>query len=152
MTIKPSVPNLLLYAARLDSGWSRVWPARNLPKQSPQEIFSILSSGTWDENSKIFGVPFDIIFFIVELYVKEVCLDVDNERFSVYNLSFPKILAIATVVRPRSMAKEFSGTVKEVLGTAKTMGFSVDMIDPVAVQKKIDKGEYECVACEKILL
>merc|ERR1712167_272053 len=34
------------------------------------------------------------------------------------NITFDDIIAIARIMRPRSMAKEFKGTVKEMLGTA----------------------------------
>jgi large subunit ribosomal protein L12e len=35
------------------------------------------------------------------------------------NLTLDDIITIARAMRPRSMARELSGTVKEVLGTAK---------------------------------
>lgn len=42
------------------------------------------------------------------------------------DLSFESVLKIARIMRPRSMAKELSGTVKEVLGTARSVGCTVD--------------------------
>jgi large subunit ribosomal protein L12e len=34
------------------------------------------------------------------------------------NINFDEIINIARIMRPRSMARELSGTVKEILGTA----------------------------------
>ena len=43
-------------------------------------------------------------------------------------------------MRPKSYAAEFAGTVKEVLGTAVSIGCSVDGEDPRKIQAKIDDG------------
>merc|ERR1711872_536994 len=40
------------------------------------------------------------------------------------------IIAAARVMRPRSMAREFSGVMKEILGTAQSVGCTVDGQDP----------------------
>merc|ERR1719370_2734222 len=45
------------------------------------------------------------------------------------NISMEDIIAAARVMAPRSMAKEFSGTMKEVLGTAQSVGCTVDGMD-----------------------
>lgn len=42
------------------------------------------------------------------------------------NITFDDILAIARQMRPRSMARELEGTVKEVLGTAQSVGCTID--------------------------
>ncbi|VEL41716.1 unnamed protein product [Protopolystoma xenopodis] len=54
------------------------------------------------------------------------------------NLSFEDILDIARSMRPRSMAKELSGTVKEVLGTARSIGCTVDGEPPQSIIEKIN--------------
>merc|ERR1712204_159398 len=46
------------------------------------------------------------------------------------NISMDDIIAAARVMRPRSMAKESSGTMKEVLGTAQSGGCTVGGQDP----------------------
>lgn len=51
------------------------------------------------------------------------------------------IFSIAKVMRPRSMAKTFAGTVKEILGTCKSVGIQVEGEDPKVIQAKIDSGE-----------
>ena len=44
----------------------------------------------------------------------------------------------------RSMAKEFSGTMKEVLGTAQSVGCTVDGMDPHDVIDGINDGTIDC--------
>ena len=41
------------------------------------------------------------------------------------------------------MAKEFVGTVKEILGTCVSVGCTVDWQSPRDLQSKIDSGEIE---------
>merc|ERR1712088_1079248 len=52
--------------------------------------------------------------------------------------------AAARVMAPRSMAKEFSGTMKEVLGTAQSVGCTVDGMDPHDVIDGINDGTIDC--------
>lgn len=51
------------------------------------------------------------------------------------------VKAVAKVMRPRSLAKTFSGNVKEILGTCVAVGCTVDGKNPRDVQKAIDSGE-----------
>ncbi len=51
-----------------------------------------------------------------------------------------EVYEIARVMRPRSLAKEFKGTVKEVLGTANSVGCTIGGKSPTAVQAEIDAG------------
>lgn len=59
------------------------------------------------------------------------------------NLSLDDIISIAKVMRDRSMAKELEGTVKEVLGTAQSVGCTVDGVNPHDIIEKIKAGEIE---------
>jgi large subunit ribosomal protein L12e len=59
------------------------------------------------------------------------------------NLSLEDIIDIARVLRPRSMAKELSGSVKEILGTAFSVGCTVNGMNPRDVQRAIDAEEIE---------
>jgi len=59
------------------------------------------------------------------------------------NVSFDEILSIARQMRPRSMANALVGTVKEMLGTAQSVGCKVDGMNPHDVIVKIDAGEYQ---------
>ncbi|XP_074593560.1 ribosomal protein L12 [Brevipalpus obovatus] len=62
------------------------------------------------------------------------------------NLTFDEILTIARAMRPRSMARELSGTVKEILGTAQSVGCSVEGSDPHSIIDKINNNEMEVPA------
>ncbi|KAL8435511.1 hypothetical protein ACSSS7_002438 [Eimeria intestinalis] len=59
------------------------------------------------------------------------------------NLTLQQVYQIARTMRPKSMAHEFSGTVKEILGTCYSIGCTVDGKAATAVQAEIDSGEIE---------
>lgn len=42
------------------------------------------------------------------------------------NISLDDVIAIARIMRPRSMARELKGTVREILGTCQSVGCTVD--------------------------
>ena len=57
------------------------------------------------------------------------------------NVALDEIIEIARQMRPKSRAKTLSGTVKEILGTAKSVGCTVEGEDPQDVQQSIDDGD-----------
>lgn len=59
------------------------------------------------------------------------------------NLSLDAIIEIAKVCRARSLAKHMSGTVKEVLGTAQSVGCTVDGQNPHDIIDQINDGSIE---------
>ena len=59
------------------------------------------------------------------------------------DVSLDDVIEIAKQMRGRSMALKMSGTVKEILGTAKSTGCTVNGEDPQVVQENIDEGEYD---------
>nr|CAJ17266.1 ribosomal protein L12e [Scarabaeus laticollis] len=59
------------------------------------------------------------------------------------NISMDDIIAIAKQMRPRSMAKTLAGTCKEVLGTAQSVGCTVDGKNPHDVIDEINEGSIE---------
>ena len=59
------------------------------------------------------------------------------------NITFEEILKIARQMRPRSMSRLMSGTVKEVLGTAQSVGCTIDKCAPHDIIDKINEGEIE---------
>jgi len=59
------------------------------------------------------------------------------------NVSLKAILDVARTMRPKSIAKEFVGTVKEILGTAHSVGCTVDGKKPSDVCAEIDDGKIE---------
>ena len=59
------------------------------------------------------------------------------------NLKFDDIIDIARKLRPKSMAIEFKGTVKEVLGTCVSLGCTVEGKSPKEYTALINSGELE---------
>merc|ERR1712084_117473 len=60
------------------------------------------------------------------------------------NLTKDQLFNVVRQMRYKSQAKEFKGTVKEVLGTCNAVGCTVDGQRPIALQKAIDDDEFEC--------
>jgi large subunit ribosomal protein L12e len=56
------------------------------------------------------------------------------------NVTLDAIINIARTLRFKSMAKKLVGTVKEVLGTAFSIGCTVNGQSPMEIQKQIDSG------------
>nr|XP_039269693.1 60S ribosomal protein L12-like [Styela clava] len=59
------------------------------------------------------------------------------------NVTFEEILDVARTMRERSMARQLVGTVKEILGTAQSVGCTVDGKPPHDVIEEINDGEIE---------
>ncbi|KAF0312594.1 60S ribosomal protein L12 [Amphibalanus amphitrite] len=59
------------------------------------------------------------------------------------NITMDDVFEAARVMRERSMAVNFSGTVKEILGTATSIGCTVDGEAPQSLIEKINDGELE---------
>ena len=60
------------------------------------------------------------------------------------DLTFATVCEIAKELEKagKSLSKSLNGTVKQVLGTCKSIGCTVDKQDPKAIQAKINAGEY----------
>lgn len=56
------------------------------------------------------------------------------------NITLDAVIGMARILRSKSMAKKLRGTVKEVLGTAFSVGCTVNGKSPKEVQKEIDDG------------
>ncbi|KAL5485411.1 RPL12 [Sanghuangporus weigelae] len=59
------------------------------------------------------------------------------------NVPFDEIVEIARTMRSKSLAKELSGTVKEILGTAQSVGCTINGQPPHDVIDQINSGEVE---------
>ncbi len=53
------------------------------------------------------------------------------------NLTLDEVIEVARTMRSRSCAKDLSGTVREMLGTAVSVGCTVDREDPRVIQQKV---------------
>ncbi|XP_013137393.1 PREDICTED: 60S ribosomal protein L12 [Papilio polytes] len=56
------------------------------------------------------------------------------------NITLEDVITIAKTMRPRSMARELSGTVKEILGTAQSVGCTIDGRPPHDLIDDINSG------------
>ena len=59
------------------------------------------------------------------------------------NITLDQVIDIARLMRSRSMARELSGTVKEILGTCYSVGCSVNGMHPKELTEQINAGEVE---------
>merc|ERR1711988_768177 len=59
------------------------------------------------------------------------------------NITMDDVIEVARIMRARSNARELKGTVKEILGTAVSVGCTVDGEDPKDIQEQIDDGDIE---------
>lgn len=59
------------------------------------------------------------------------------------NIPFDEIIEIGRKMRHKSFAKNLAGTVKEILGTAQSVGCTVDGQPPHDIIEGIDSGEVE---------
>jgi len=59
------------------------------------------------------------------------------------NISMDDVINIARQMRSRSLARKLEGTVKEILGTAQSVGCTIDGAHPHDVIDKINNGEVE---------
>ena len=77
--------------------------------------------------------------------LKEPPRDRKKEKNIKHSKSIPleEIIDIARTMRFKSLAKELKGTVKEILGTAFSVGCQVDGRSPKDISDDIDSGEIE---------
>merc|ERR1712178_534865 len=57
--------------------------------------------------------------------------------------SASSLIIMARIMRERSLAKNLAGVVKEILGTAQSVGCSIDGQHPHDIIDKVNDGEYE---------
>ena len=60
------------------------------------------------------------------------------------SITLKQVYEIAREMRVKSLAKEFSGTVKEILGTAHSVGCKVEGKHPKDIMADIDSGALKC--------
>ncbi len=77
--------------------------------------------------------------------LKEPPRDRKKEKNIKHTKSIPldEIIEIAKTMRFKSMSKDLKGTVKEILGTAFSVGCQVDGRSPKDISDDIEKGEIE---------
>ena len=90
----------------------------------------------------VFVVPSAAALLIRELGIHEPA---EDEFVShAQDITMEQIYSCAKVMRERSMAREFSGTVREILGTARSLACTVDGKTPQSWIEAIKAGEHVC--------
>lgn len=59
------------------------------------------------------------------------------------NLTIDQIISVANAKKDIFLDKTFKTCVKTVIGTALSVGLTVEGVDPRIIQERIDKGEYD---------
>jgi large subunit ribosomal protein L11 len=59
------------------------------------------------------------------------------------NLTLDQIISVVDAKKDTFLAKNYKAAVKSVLGTALSVGLTVDGEDPRIIQKRMDNGEYD---------
>ncbi|MBN2013682.1 MAG: 50S ribosomal protein L11 [Candidatus Altiarchaeota archaeon] len=78
------------------------------------------------------------------LIKKEIGLDTGTKDGSIVgNLSFDQLLKIANMKKPSLIANDLKGAVKEVIGTCKTLGVTIEGKSAKEMTKEINNGAYE---------
>ena len=88
------------------------------------------------------------ILVLVIKALNEPPRDKKKEKNILHNGDIPlaKIMDIAREMRDKSYAKEFKGSVKEILGTAYSVGCTVDGQSPKEISDQIAAGTIEVPA------
>jgi len=124
---------------------------------SPKKVADDISKGTQDwkgmkvtckltvqnRNCKVEVIPSAASLLIKAL--KEPPRDRKKEKNIKHsgNVSMKDVFEIARTMRPRSQAKTFSGTVKEIVGTAVSVGCTIEGNTAKATLQMIDDGKIE---------
>ncbi|MHA1689149.1 MAG: 50S ribosomal protein L11 [Promethearchaeota archaeon] len=66
------------------------------------------------------------------------------------NLTLEQVISVARAKRDIFLDKTFKKAVKTVLGTALSVGLTVEEEDPRVIQKRIDNGEYDDIIKEEM--
>ncbi len=69
----------------------------------------------------------------------------DPAHKKVGDVPFEKIVEIALIKKPQLLAKTLKGAVKTILGSARSIGVTVDGKDPKQVSREVDEGLYDAV-------
>ncbi len=69
----------------------------------------------------------------------------DPAHVKIGDLPFEKIVEIALMKKPHILAKTLKSAVKMILGSARSIGITVEGKDPKEVTREIDQGVYDAI-------
>uniref|UniRef100_A0A8D0PWA5 Large ribosomal subunit protein uL11 n=1 Tax=Sus scrofa TaxID=9823 RepID=A0A8D0PWA5_PIG len=126
---------------------SALAPKIGPPGLSPKKVGDDITKATGDwKGLRITVVPSGSALIIKAL--KEPPRDGKKQKNIKHsgNITFVEIVSIARQMRHHSLAGELSGTLKEILGTAQSVGCNADGRHPHAIIDDIHRGAVECPA------
>ncbi|MCE4617400.1 MAG: 50S ribosomal protein L11 [Desulfurococcales archaeon] len=89
------------------------------------------------------GIPTTTALLLQAVGAKEPSGDPEHQKIG--DLSIEKIIEIALKKKPQLLAKTLKAAVKTILGSARSIGITVDGKDPKQVTKEIEEGLYDAV-------
>ncbi len=87
------------------------------------------------------GVPTTTALLLKEVGAKEPSGDPAHKKIG--DLPLEKIIKIAILKKEQLTARTLKAAVKTILGSARSIGITVEGKDPKIVQKEIDEGKYD---------
>jgi large subunit ribosomal protein L12e len=133
VTVKLTVVNRQATVSMIPSSSSLVMKALNEPPRDRKKVSSWSPCKLFFVDSRCNKFSMEILFLLKQ---------VKNVKHN-GNLTLDQIIDIARQMRERSMAKKLSGTVLEILGTANSIGCTVNGESPRDVQQGIKDGEIQ---------
>ncbi len=89
------------------------------------------------------GIPTTTALLLLAVGAKEPSGDPMHKKIG--DLPLEKIVEIALQKKPQLLAKTLRGAVKTILGSARSIGITVDGKDPKEVTAEIDKGLHDAL-------
>ena len=127
VTVKLTVQNRIAKVSVIPSAASLVIKALKEPVRDRKKVCAA-PAGTFNSvvHSSSGSVCKAAVFIVQEKNIKHTG-----------NLALDDVIEIARIMRDRSCARQLKGTVKEILGTCKSVGCTVDHEDPMDIQVKV---------------
>jgi len=87
------------------------------------------------------GIPTTTALLLKEVGAKEPSGDPAHKKIG--DLSFEKIVKIALIKKDQLTAKTLKAAVKTILGSARSIGITVEGKDPKEIQREMEEGKYD---------
>ncbi|HDN02014.1 MAG: 50S ribosomal protein L11 [Thermoproteota archaeon] len=136
----PLGPALGPYGVRMDLVVSEINKKTKEYEGMKVPVIVVVDVETRDFEVKV-GVPPTSALILRELNVEKGSGAPGQEKRG--DISFETVLKIAKIKMKQSTAYKLKSVVKEILGTCKSMGVTVDGLDPKEVIRRINDGEYD---------
>ncbi len=89
------------------------------------------------------GIPTTTALLLRAVGAKEPSGDPMHQKIG--DLPFEKIVEIALMKKPQLLAKTLKAAVKTILGSARSIGITVDGKDPKEVTRLVEEGHYDAI-------